>query len=1045
MRRALTYIRAGILAGLGSGLIALLVELSTLTAPEGGVRLILVLCGTILPGFMLAGLVLSVALGLLLALGRRIDRRISHAGRELGLAGFIGALAAAPGLFLLVQRLAQGHRAARVLGPPWIQLSLALASAVLVGLVLWLGLRLARRLAQSRRRAPILVSGALLLLLTTTLILADAHLYRRLYLYLHNTLLLAYLVTGMLAVRAIGHGLRHRFRWPRWARLSLYIVSVGVLLGSGAMSRSLLSRDQPLRFVALEQTTVAANILSIAPLSVGGEAPLFLDGGLVGGGTSAGESFRVTGANVVLVTVDALRADHLGVYGYPRPTSPNIDALAARTVRFDKAYCQAPLTCYSVPSLHTGDYLKSTLPLLSRAPPTLARLLGARGYTTAAFYNASIFFCDDQRATAYGGRKFGFAYAETELRSAAALTEQVLSYIKRFHEEGKRKLFLWVHYFDVHEPYGRHPEYDHGPRAMDRYDSEISFTDHAIGRLVAGLSLLKGPTIFILSADHGEEFREHGGNYHGSSLYEEQIRVPLLIGAPGLKPAVVHTPTQLVDVVPTILSMLGIRAPRSVRGSSLVPELLDRGSPDRTAFSEVHTKKMVRFRGWKLINDYRRSTFELYDLLTDPSERVNLIGRRPRDAARLKSLLEGWFDQLRALGGQREANRPEAIDLGRIGDRRSVPLLTQLLTDSVAESRWRQEAAQLLGQLQDDRAAPALWIAAGDDDPLVAAEAAIALGEIKQKTARLVLPAVVTDPGLKAEVRMRASIALARVDSPLATPALIEALYGDSWEIQNRAAHYLGFVGDRRALAPLMHMNHQLQLRSRIVLALGRIGARFKDRRILPYLLDRARNDPHAEVRQRALGGIGFLGDRQAIRPLARLLADDPDQTWTPETLSRLNGVGWYWVPGTDFAPNRRGLKDGWGRCVSNPSLSTDDYLGQTWCAMNRARSSVQFQVRRKPFSSQLMLRFRALLPALGGRSLSLRVNGTRLPGLTSGNGWRTARIPTPAKLWKQGTNTVSFHISLPADLRRPGKRLVELVGLDYLVLAARPSGKTPP
>jgi len=1033
VRRALPYIRAGALAGLGSGLLALVLELATESAPEPDARLGLVLCGMILSSFVVAGTALSLSLMLLQNLSRVIWPR-----KEIFLTAILTALVVTPGLFLLVRRLAAGRKAAQVLGPLWVQLSLTLAAAVLIGLLLWIGLRVARWLGQRRHRGVTLVVAAGLLQLAIALILADAMLYRRLYGYLHNLLLVAYLIAGMLALLALALGLRPRAPrrpWPLPGRIGLALALLALVAGGAAGARRVLSRDQRLRFVALEQTTVTANILSMVPLGVGGEAPLFLESASVGQGARH-QSYRVADANVVLVTIDALRADHLGVYGYSRPTSPNIDALAARAVRFDRAYCQAPLTCYSIPSLLTGDYLRSTLPLLSKAPPTLARILGARGYTTAAFYNASIFFCDDKRATAYGDSKFGFRYAETALRPASELTDQVLRYLEQFRDGGKRKLFLWVHYFDVHEPYMRHPEHDFGARDMDRYDSEIAFADQAVGRLVASLHQLEGPTIFVLGSDHGEEFKEHGGSYHGSSLYEEQIRVPLIIGVPGLRPRVVQTPAQMVDVAPTVLSLLGIRLPESVRGESLVPELLGHGSPDRTAFAEVHTKKMVRFRGWKLIHDYRRSTFELYDLLTDPTERVNLIGRRPRDAARLKGLLVGWFDRLRALSGKREEDRPEGIDLGRIGDRRSVPMLARLLMDATVQSRWRQEAAQLLGGLQDRDAAEALWVAAGDDDQLVADEAAVALGEIKDRAARFVLPEVVTDPGVEAELRMRAAIALARIDSPLATPALIEALYGDNWEIQNRAAHYLGFVGDRRAFDPLLRMSKRLHLRSRIALALGRIGARFKDRRILPYLLDRVRNDPHAEVRQRALGGVGFLGDKWAIGPLARLLADEPDLTWTPETLSRLGGVGWYWVPGVDFA-SRRGLKDGWGSCVVNPSMSTDDYLGRSWCAMSRGRSTIQFQIRRKPFAAQVMVRYRSLNPALNGRTLTLRVNGRKLPSLPVREGWHAARIPTPARLWKQGSNTVRFHLSLPGALAKspPG----DLVALDYLVLAARP------
>ena len=1029
MNRLWRHVRAGAAGGLGCGLLALILDLATHTASEGGARLSLVVTMTVVPGFIVGGAVLAAALYLLRAAARGVTR-LWWAERDRTVAALLAGIVLSPALYLLVHRLAAGRQAARIIGATSVQLAMTLLLAVLAATVLWLGMRIGSRAARSRPLA--LALGALLLLAALALFFADAHLFRRLYLYLHNMLLLGYLVSGTLSVLALGAGLAPGRRLPGWARSVAAVLLLVLVVGGTWWSRRAMVQDQRLRFAALEQTTAAANLLSLVPLDVPSEAPLFLDTDPLGRAHRRG-GHTVQGANVVLVTIDALRADHLGVYGYRRPTSPNIDSLASRSVRFDSTYCQTPLTCYSVPSILTGDYLRSTLPLLSRTPPTLARILQSHGYTTAAFYNASIFFCDDKKATSYGDRKFQFGYAETELRPAPELTERVLRYLERFRDSGRRRLFLWVHYFNVHEPYMRRKDPDFGPRAVDRYDSEIAYVDRAVGRLVASLHQLPGPTIFVLTSDHGEEFKEHGGNYHGSTLYEEQIRVPLIFGVPGVKPGVARTPSQLVDVAPTLLDLLGLRLPKSMRGTSLVPELLGKGDPDRAAFAEVHTKKMVRHRNWKLIHDYRRSTFQLYDLLSDPRERVNLIGQRPRDATRLKQKLNGWFDRLRALSGEREENRPEGIDLGRIGDRRSVPLLARLFQDPAAESRWRQEAAQLMGQLQDPRAAEPLWSVVADDDERVAAEAAVALGEIKVEAARLVLPDVVART-TDAELRMRAAIALARVASPLATPALIEALYGDNWEIQNRAAHYLGFVGDRRAIGPLLRVSASTHLRSRVSLSLGRIGSRHRDPRILKFLLDRVKNDPHAEVRQKALGGIGFLGDRHAIRPLAKLLATDPDLTWTPETLTRLGGVGWYWVPGVDFSPRRTGLKEGWGRCSRNPSQSVDDYLGSTWCAMAHNRAVLQFQLQRHPFPAQLMVRFRPLHAALKGRSLTLTVNGRRLRKEELGSGWRAVRISTKAWLWRKGTNTVTLRLPRVSGLRAPQDR----VAFDYMILAGR-------
>jgi hypothetical protein len=284
---------------------------------------------------------------------------------------------------------------------------------------------------------------------------------------------------------------------------------------------------------------------------------------------------------------------------------------------------------------------------------------------------------------------------------------------------------------------------------------------------------------------------------------------------------------------------------------------------------------------------------------------------------------------------------------------------------------------------------------------------------------------------------MRAAIALARVDSPEATPALIEAMYSGNWEIQNRAAHYLGFIGDQRAIKPLLRLSRHLHLRSRIALALGRIGRRHRDPRIMRFLLGLVDTDGHADVRQRALGGLGFLGDRRAVVPLARYLNSHPDLTWTPETLSRLGGLGGYWAPGVDFSPARRGLKDGWGGCSRSASMSSDHYLGQTRCETRGPRAGVQFNLARRPFPAWLQIRLRALHAGLKGAKLVVSVNGRRLAPIRLTTGWMRLRLNTRARLWRQGVNQVRFRLDMRSGASgtvhgRPGQGLL---AFDYLVL----------
>jgi glucan phosphoethanolaminetransferase (alkaline phosphatase superfamily) len=215
-------------------------------------------------------------------------------------------------------------------------------------------------------------------------------------------------------------------------------------------------------------------------------------------------------AHVLLITVDALRPDHLSHNGYARPTSPNLDRLAAHSLVFERAYAQAPHSSYSLCSLMTSEYLHETLDLGLPAPEaTLATVFSQAGYHTAAFYTGGIFHTEAERLANYERSAFGFALHDRVAHRAPALTDRLLAEVDRTLSRGEPSTFLWAHYFDVHEPYlSTH----FGTRDVDRYDSEIRNVDREIARLVREVrARLSRPVIVAISADHGEEFREHGG------------------------------------------------------------------------------------------------------------------------------------------------------------------------------------------------------------------------------------------------------------------------------------------------------------------------------------------------------------------------------------------------------------------------------------------------------------------------------------------------------------------------------------------------------
>src|SRR5439155_6197122 len=177
--------------------------------------------------------------------------------------------------------------------------------------------------------------------------------------------------------------------------------------------------------------------------------------------------------DILLVTVDALRADHVGAYGYDRPTTPNLDRLARQGAMFLRAYCPTPHTSYSMTSMMTGKTLR---PLLSQGlgldSDTFAGILRTYGYRTAAFYPPAVFFIDEELFVPFRDRKLDFEYARVEFADPHERARAVRGYLETQPQD--HRVFLWVHLFEPHEPYVLHPEHAFGERDIDRYDSEVA-------------------------------------------------------------------------------------------------------------------------------------------------------------------------------------------------------------------------------------------------------------------------------------------------------------------------------------------------------------------------------------------------------------------------------------------------------------------------------------------------------------------------------------------------------------------------------------------
>jgi arylsulfatase A-like enzyme len=396
--------------------------------------------------------------------------------------------------------------------------------------------------------------------------------------------------------------------------------------------------------------------------------------------------------NVVWISLDTLRADHLGAYGYARPTSPNLDAFAARGLRFEWAISQAPWTRPSHRSMLTGVYPASRGGLDS---PMIGEVLYRAGYRTFAVTGGG------QVDSTLG---FDRGFENYRVWDWIHEPQKMVDWTGDFSAQSERPFFAFLHCYEIHEPYS-HTKFAEGmpagrltgevtkeiwnrlrKRFTDEekryaeamYDGDLAYTDGKLGEFFAGFekSGLLANSIVIVTSDHGEQFWEHGSWGHGQNLYEHQIHVPLLVylpesvreelasasraasAGPALVQGVVEDQVELVDLYPTLLELLRVAPESPGNGRSLVSLLAGKGSlPAREAFAE-HTnvkekeQKALRTPRYKFIvsiprksSDATGESYELYDLKRDPAEQHNLApGLEPRVAelrTRIGKILDG--------------------------------------------------------------------------------------------------------------------------------------------------------------------------------------------------------------------------------------------------------------------------------------------------------------------------------------------------------------------------------------------------------------------
>lgn len=352
--------------------------------------------------------------------------------------------------------------------------------------------------------------------------------------------------------------------------------------------------------------------------------------------------------NIVLVIVDTLRADRLATYGHSHDTAQFLSDLAVDSVVFERAYSPSSWTAPATASIltstypsqhqvHTGFFVTRAIQRkrsfrLNRIPdslPTLAEMLKQHGYRTFGV-------ADNPNICEKMGFGRGFdRFVSYDYRGAPAVNAAVDGLADEILDDGS-PYFLYVHYMDPHEPYGRREEhYDEkasGGELFANYDSEIGYTDAHIGALLGRLSA--GPdTLVVVTSDHGEEFGDHGNGGHRNQLYDELLHVPLIISWPRRLSArrVAHN-VSTVDIAPTVLSLLNIDAAAEGMGKTLVPSMEVERSADQPLFamrmSEQLRPTLIRraviWQHWKYIWSMPSDRRELYDRRTDPDEREDL-------------------------------------------------------------------------------------------------------------------------------------------------------------------------------------------------------------------------------------------------------------------------------------------------------------------------------------------------------------------------------------------------------------------------------------
>lgn len=912
---------------------------------------------------------------------------------------------AAPLTAWLFWLLTQGRRVRALPYRPFaVSAAALLASLLLMAAVLGL-----LRAARAGKLARALTTSGLWLLCAVCL-WADALVLHRLYPALHWAL-------SILALCLCAAASRMTPLWvPRSERVARWLVGVGMLgaLAGPFMLRA-VAQAPNLRYAVSEAAPLTGKLLRLVrkpraqlPRSAQPTAAIANSGP-----SQPGISLR--GDDILIITIDALRADRLRAYGAHQDVTPELDRLATSAAVFAHAYTPTPHTSYAIGSLWTGKYLRPvlSLPAASKSHETLPNLVRRFGYRTAAFYPPAVFFVDEDRFAGLAEDHFGFEYVKEMFAPAHERVAQLREYLDQ--ADPGHPLLVWMHLFEPHEPYDPKPEFARGSEPEQRYDGEVAAADAAAGALIAMFRERNPNATIIVTSDHGEEFGEHGGHHHGTTLFEEQIRVPLIWSSPGrVQPRRIESPAQLVDLAPTLLAALAIPRDPRMRGADL--SALLNGAPEdpkRAAFASIEDLRMISDGKDKLICEASEDTCRLYDLVSDPSESRDASERKPEVAQRLRDKLSELVASIpegEVLAMQGGEAWPKALALARLGDRAAREELVTLLGDRRAIVR--AEALRALAQARMIDSLPLVQTLADKDaDPEVRNEAALTAfsfgaGEYGSRV-RSLLNAGSKASEQQLDLARRAAFALAPALGAQGEQVLF-ALAADSGAglvERERAVSTLGQARATGALKKLTPLLEDVRLRPAVARAMGMLA----DPAAVDVLLRALTQERYPEARAAEVQALVQLKAKRALPRIVKLLGTETGLPGGLEHWAQLQGG-----PGRNAGGQLYDLRKG--------PLPPGIFHGEWAC---RRRTTLEGPPACRPQSGRTQVQLpRKLIPG------EARV--VVAAWATSSNDW--LRLGEREYALHRGRNEIAYTIKRPMPATLPIKAsanaYIELIGL---------------